>query len=119
MKLQSLFPHNSTINGLEEIYHHVGTDSYYFDAEGIRSTGKIITTGKTFLLLIVSADKTIIESFVRLLDTFYYKEHVYLLLLDFETEKVLLINQLMDSDDGYCSWRLIDFDYLKRKVEES
>jgi hypothetical protein len=44
MKLQSLFPPSSAIIGLEEIYRQVGSDSFYFDAEGIRSNDKIITT---------------------------------------------------------------------------
>ena len=118
MKLQSLFPHNPSNDGLKEIYHQVGSDSFYFDVEGIRSNGKIITTGKTFLLLTVSADRTIIESFVKLLDTLIYKDDVYLLLLDMENEKILLINQFLDTDDGHYNWRLIDFDYLKRKAEE-
>ncbi len=119
MKLQSLFPHNSANVGLNEIYRQVGHDSFYFDAEGIRSTGKIITTGKTFLLLTVSASRTIKESFVKLLDSFNYKDHVYLLLLDMETEKVFLINQFLDAVDGHCIWRLIDLDYLKWKAEVS
>ena len=119
MKLQSLFPHNSANHGLNEIYRQVGSDSFYFDVEGIRSNEKIITTGKTFLLLTVSTDRTIKESFVRLLDTFICKDDVYLLLLDIENEKVLLINQFLDAFDGYCSWRLIDFDYLKGKAEVS
>ena len=118
MKLQSLFPRNSANVGLNEIYRQVGSDSFYFDAEGIRSNDKIITTGKTFLLLTVSSDRTIIESFVKLLDTFNYKDQVYLLLLDMENEKVLLINQFLDAVDGYCHWRLIDFDYLKWKAEK-
>ncbi len=100
MKLQSLFPHNSANDGLKEIYRQVGSDSFYFNAEGIRSNDKIITTGKTFLLLTVSANRAIIESFVWLLDTFIYKDHVYLMLLDMENEKVLLINQFLDAVDG-------------------
>ena len=119
MKLQNLFPHNLSNDGLQEIYHQVGSDSFYIDAEGIRSNGKIITTGKTFLLLTVSTDRTIIESFVKLLDTFIYKDHVYLLLLDMENEKVLLINQFLDAVDGHCNWRLIDFDYLKWKADNN
>ena len=119
MKLQSLFPHNPSNDGLKEIYRQVGSDSFYFDAEGIRSNDKIITTGKTFLLLTVSSDRTIIESFVKLLDAFHNKQHVYLLLLDMETEKILLINQLLDAVDGHCNWRLIDFDYLKWKADNN
>ncbi len=118
MRLQDLFPHSSTNYGLEEIYHQVGSDSFYFDAEGIRSKDKIITTGKTFILLSVSPDRTIIESFVSLLDAFNYKDNVYLMLLDIETEKVVLINQFLNTEDGFCSWRLLDFDYLKWKAEK-
>jgi len=120
MKLQSLFPHNNLSNdGLQEIYRQIGPDSFYFDVEGIRSNENTITTGKTFLLLTVSANRTIKETYVRLLDTFNYKDHVYLLLLDLENEKVLLINQFLDAIDGHCHWRLIDFDYLKQRAKES
>ncbi len=119
MKLQSLFPHNLSNDGLQEIYRQVGSDSFYFDVEGIRSIDNTITTGKTFLLLTVSANRTIKETYVRLLDTFNYKDHVYLLLLDMETEKVLLINHFLNTDDGQCNWRLIDIDYLKQRVKES
>ena len=104
---------------MKEIYRKVGSDSFYYDAEGIRSNDKIISTGKTFLLLSASPDRTTKESFVKLLDTFIYKDHVYLLLLDMENEKVLLINQFLDAVDGHCNWRLIDFDYLKWKADNN
>lgn len=119
MKLQSLFPHNSANDGLKEIYRQVGSDSFYFNAEGIRSNDKRITTDKTFLLLTVSSDRSIKETFVKLLVAFHYKQIVYLLLLNMETEKVLLISQLLDAVDGHCNWRLIDFEYLKRKAKVS
>jgi hypothetical protein len=119
MKLQSLFPHNPTNDGLKEIYRQVGSDSFYFNAEGVRSNDKIITTGKTFLLLTVSTDRTIKEIFVNLRDVFSYKDYVYLLLLDMETQKVFLINQFLDADDGHCNWRLLGFDYLKQRAKES
>jgi hypothetical protein len=119
MKLQDIFPHNSTLNGLESIFHAVGNDSFYFDAEGIRSNEKIITTGKTLILLTVSPERSIMESTVRLVDVFYFKHRVYLMLIDLETEKILLINQYLDTDDTFCNWRLLDIDYLKQRVEES
>ena len=119
MKLQCLFPRNSDNDGSQEIYRQVGPDSFYFNVEGIRSIDKIITTGKTFLLLTVSNNRNIEETFVRLLDTFSYKDHVYLMLLNMENEKILLINQFLDAVDGHCNWRLIDFDYLKQRVKES
>jgi hypothetical protein len=104
---------------MKEIYRQVGPDSFYFDVEGIRSTEKIITTGKTFLLLTVSANRAIKETYVKLIDTFSNKDHVYLLLFDLEDEKVLLINQFLNTDDGHCNWRLIDFEYLKKRAKES
>ena len=59
------------------------------------------------------------ETIVKLLDVFNLKSHVYLLLLDMESEKVMLINQFLDTDDTFCNWRLLDIDYLKQRVEES
>ncbi len=119
MKLQDYFKYDETILGLYDIFHPVGQDSFYLNVEGIRSEEKIITTGKTFLLLSVTPERSIKESTVRLLDIFCYKSHVYLLLLDMESEKVLLINQYLDTDDNFCNWRLLDIDYLKQRLEES
>jgi len=61
------FPNNSANDSLNEVYRQVGTDSFYFDVEEIRSNGSLATTGKTFLLLTVSTDRTIKESCVKLL----------------------------------------------------
>lgn len=118
MKLQDLFQNYSTILGLESIFHAVGNDSYYLDIEGIRSNGKILTTGKTFIMLSLSAERSIMESTVKLLDVFYHK-CIYLLLIDMETENVILISQYLDTDDTFCNWRLLDIDYLKQRVEEN
>lgn len=119
MKLQDRFKDDETIVGLYDIFHPVGQDRFYLNVEGIRSEEKIITTGKTFLLLSVTPERSIKESTVRLLDVFLYKDCIYLLLIDMESEKVLLINQYLDTDDGYCHWRLLGLDYLKQRLEES
>jgi len=119
MKLQDLFQNYSTILGLDSIFHAVGNDSYYLGIEGIRSNGKILTTGKTFILLSLSPERSIMESTVKLLDVFYHKDCIYLLLIDMETENVILINQYLDTDDGYCNWRLMGLDYLKQRAEEN
>jgi hypothetical protein len=119
MKLQDYFPNNSSIQSLDGFFHEVGQDSYYLDIEGVRAIEKTIKRNKTFILLSLSPERSIMESTVSLLDIFCYKSHVYLLLLDMESEKVLLINQYLDTDDTFCNWRLLDIDYLKQRVEES
>ena len=76
MKLQSLFPQNSANDGLKEICRQVGSDSFYFDVEGIRSNGNIITTGKTFLLLTGllknHSSSCWIPSYLETMYTYYY-----------------------------------------------
>ena len=119
MKLQDRFPYDETQLELYDIFHPVGQDRFYVNLEGVRAIEKTIKKNKTFILLSLSPARSIVESTVKLLDVFWHKSHVYLLLLDMESEKVLLINQYLDTDDGYCHWRLLGLDYLKHRVEEN
>lgn len=54
-----------------------------------------------------------------LLNFFNYKDHEYLLVLDMENEKVLLINHFLDADYGHCIWRLIDWIIWKGKLKKA
>ena len=119
MTLQDRFKYDETIVGLYDIFHPVGQDRFYLNVEGVRAIETTIKRNNTFILLSLSPERSIMESTVKLLDVFCYKSHVYLLLLDMESEKVLLINQYLDTDDGYCHWRLLGLDYLKQRLEES
>lgn len=118
MNLQDYFPNNSSIQSLDGFFHEVSKDSYYLNIQGVRAIEKTIQKNKNFLLLSVTPERSIKESTVRLLDVFYFKYHMYLLLIDLETEKVILISHYLDANDDFCNWRLLDFDFLKQRAEE-
>ena len=46
MKLQDLHPIDSTILGLDNVYHTIGAYSHYINSECIQTPQKIITKGK-------------------------------------------------------------------------
>jgi hypothetical protein len=50
MKLQDLHPIDSTILGLDNVYHKIGEHSYYINSERIQTPKKIITKSKQYLL---------------------------------------------------------------------
>jgi len=118
MKFQDHFNNDKVLLGLYDIFHPVGQDRFFLNVEGVRAIDKTIKKNGTFILLSLSPSRSIMESTVKLLDVFYFKSHVYMLLLDMESEKVMLINQYLDTDDIFCNWRLLDIDYLKQRLEE-
>ncbi len=118
MKLQDLFPFNFTIAGVKDIYSTIGDDSHYINCPCIKAENQIIKTGKTYVLINANKNNTVYALSVKVLDVFYHNENIYVLLIDTESQKVMLLNQFMDCNDYHCSWKLIDWDYLQQKADE-
>lgn len=119
MKLQDRFPFNSTIVGVKDIYSTIGDDSHYINCPCIKAENQIIMTGRTYVLIKADANNTVNAFGVRLLDVFYHNENIYILLIDTESQKIMLVNQFIDCLDYHCSWKLLDWDYLKKTADES
>ena len=118
MSLQDLFPYNSTIVGLRDVYVDNGS-SVYVNNPCVKAPDHIITTSKTYVLVDADLNGTVRASSVELRCVFYHDEHIYLLLMDTESRMVKLVHQFADAIDYHCSWKLLDWDYLKNKTDES
>ena len=50
---------------------------------------------------------------VKLIDTFYYNDHVYLLFTDLLSGEVLLSNHALNKGQSRCQWKLFDVATLR------
>jgi hypothetical protein len=113
MRLQDIFPYDTIILGLLQVYHGVGLDSFFINQPCIMVKDRIVTTGETYFLFSYDGNQLSTSSIVKLIDTFYYNDHVYLLLSDLLTDEVLLRNQPLSNDEKRCQWKLFDVNTLR------
>jgi hypothetical protein len=117
MKLQDLHPIDSTILELDNVYHTIGAYSHYINSECIQTPKKIITKGKHYVIASTSLQVSdAIVHKIRLLDAFYNKGHVYMFVMDLNSERVYIVDLYMESPEDKCTWLLYDlknYDKLK------
>lgn len=113
MRLQDFFPYDTVILGLLQVYHGVGLDSFFIDQPCIMVQDRIVTTGVTYFLFSYDGNQLSTSSIVKLIDTFYYNNQVYLLLADLLTDELLLRNYPLNKDENRCQWKLFDVDTLR------
>ena len=116
MSLQNLFPYNPTITGLKDVY--IKKDyGFYINLPCIKCPDQVVMTGRTYVL-IDAVNGTVNASSVELLDAFYFQEHLYFLLRDTESQIIRLVHMFEDINEYHCTWRLLDYQYLKEKAEK-
>jgi hypothetical protein len=113
MRLQDLCPYDAIILGLIQVYHGVGTNSFFINQPCIMVNDRIITTGETYFLFSYDGNQLATSSIVKLIDTFYYNNHIYLLLTDLLTEEIMLRNHPLNKGENRCQWKLFDVDTLR------
>lgn len=113
MRLQDFFPYNTVILGLLQVYHGAGMDSFFINQPCIMVKDRIITTGETYFLFRYDGNQLATSSIVKLIDTFYYKDQVYLLLNDLLTEEIILRNHALNKEQSRCKWKLFDVNTLR------
>ncbi len=113
MRIQDFFPYDTVILGLLQVYHGIGIDSFFINQPCIMVKDRIVTTGETYFLFGYDRNQLKSSCLVKLIDTFYYKDQVYLLLNDLLTDAVLLRNQPVNKNENKCQWKLFDVDTLR------
>ena len=117
MALQDLYKFNSTIVGLNGIYHTIGKDSFFVNSTCIWVRNQIITTGCTYLLISAPfGAKRVKINAIKLIDVYYYDGIVNLEVLDMLKQKRYRIHHNLDKGKQPCSWMLIDLLYLQNKI---
>ncbi len=113
MRLQDFFPYDTIILGLLQVYHGIGMDSFFINQPCIMAQDNIITTGETYFLFSYDRNQLTSSSIVKLIDSFYYNDHVYLLLNDLLSDEVLLLNHALNKGHTRCKWKLFDVNTLR------
>jgi hypothetical protein len=116
MNLQDYFPYDSTIVGLNGIYHEVGEESFYVNSPCIMSEGQVITKGQTYLMIGTPMECTAELRVVILMDVFYQDGFINLVILDKKTHNASTIGHFINSDEQFVEWKIIDVNYFIKNV---
>lgn len=87
MKAQDRFPFDSTILGLNGIYHTIGSDSFFINSECILATDKIITIGKEYIIFGSPTETGSKMLDVTLVDCYFAEGIVYLIVQDLRSQE--------------------------------
>jgi hypothetical protein len=117
MKAQLLYPYDSAILGLENLYYPVGNDSFYINSPCILATWKIIKVGKELVLFQNQPETGIKMTNVVLQDCFYYKGKFHLIVQDIRSQSVFSIHQQLECPENECKWVVIDINYFNDRID--
>ena len=117
MKAQLLYPYDSAILGLENLYYPVGNDSFFINTGCLLATGKIITIGKEYVLFQNQSESGIRMTNVVLEDCYYYEGKFHLIVRDIRSQKVYTIHQQIECALDVCKWVVIDVNFFNDQID--
>jgi hypothetical protein len=118
MKTQDLFPYNSFIVGINNLYHTVDSNSFYINSNCILATEKKITIGKVYIILTNTTDDGFKMFDVNLVDCYYLDGIINLIVQDIRSQRRFTIDHCIEPPEGDCTWVLIDLNYFIDKMNE-
>lgn len=118
MKLQDFFPYDSIVLGMENIYSEVGENSFYVQSECFISKDKILTKGKHYVIFDIPTKSDIKMFEVILIDLFYYKSNVYLIVRDINTQRVSKVRFSLECPETNCMRFIVDIGYFINRMSD-
>jgi hypothetical protein len=115
MKPQDKYPYD-TIMDRHNIFHPVGSNSYYVNSSSILATEKIITIGKEYIIFDSPGEPGIKMSDVELMDVFYKKGIINLIVRNIKLNREYIICHCIECPESDCKWILIDINYFIDKM---
>lgn len=112
MKTQDKFPYDSATVGTGNVYHTVGSDSFYVNSLCILAADKIVSVGKEYIIFDYSAGTGIKMSEVILVDAFYRDGNINLIVRDVRSKRLYTISQVIKCRKQDCTWIFVDLNYL-------
>jgi hypothetical protein len=112
MKLQDKYPYDSTLLGLNNIFHTIGKKSFYINSDCILATDKIITIGKEYIIFISPTETGIKMIDVVLEDAYYHEGIINLIVQDSRSQEIFTLNHCVDCPGNDCKWVLVDLGYF-------
>jgi hypothetical protein len=116
MKLQDQYPYDETLLGLQDYFHSIGEDSFYFNTPCVLVKDKIIQKGKTYFIFHFPTNAGVKVVDVRLLDAVYKNQNVQLIFEDRQSKQQFIMDTCKNIDEVQCIWWLVDFDFIEDQV---
>ena len=111
MKLRDFFPYDSTIVGLEGIYHET-EDGCFINSSCVLSEFQIIKPNQVFLLQCLKEGSNTDIEIVRLLDVFYFEGYANLYIMDLASQNTKIISHCISNGYIDIDFKLIEINFL-------
>jgi hypothetical protein len=117
MTLQDFFPADLMILGLQNRYTLIGKDSFFVQSDCIVAQGKILTRQKHYIIIDKSVKSRIKMTEVILIDVFYYKGNIYLIVQDINTRRIYRVSFSLERPESNCTKHIVDIDYFTDRLD--
>jgi hypothetical protein len=118
MKLQDFFQEDLTLIGLRNQYSPIAENSVFVNSNCIVAKDKILTKGKHYLIFDVPTKSEIKMTEVILVDLFYYKSNVHLIVQDINTSRVYKVHFGLEYPEHNCTMILVDVNYFIDRADD-
>jgi hypothetical protein len=116
MKTQDKYQFDSTLIGLNTVYHPIGNDGHYINSSNIITKYRIVQTGMTYLFAILTDTPDINLFLVKLLDVHFDSGIVHLKLMGLLTCKTFEVCQIVRGE-GNCKWKIYDIEEIQKLIK--
>jgi len=117
MRLQQSFPFNTT--NAQETHTSIGKDYFCLSTLHLRNSDCTISTGRTYILILFKPNDVLHVIYVRLIDAFYIGVRMHIILNDLMSKRRITIVHNVNSQSDDCTWKLIDWEFCQKKVEDA
>ena len=117
MKLQDYFPADLTLLGLQNLYSLVGKDSFLVNSSCVAAKDKILTKGKHYIVFDIPIKTDSKMTAIVLVDLFYYKGNIHLIVQDIETQRVSIVSFPLECPESNCTRYLVDVNYFIDRMD--
>lgn len=117
MKLQNLFPYDSTLLGLNNQYTPIGDNAFFINYQSVIANDHIVYAGNSYLAIKAIREDIIVKQ-VKLIDVYCDGVAINLLMEDISTGKSFTIQQCLDNKKHQCPWVVLDVKYLNEVIEK-
>ncbi len=117
MKLQDLYPYDSTLLGLNNQYTPVGVSGFFINSSQIIANDHTVITGASYVVIKANHEDIIVQP-AKLVDVYHDGICVNLLMEDIGTGMWFTIELYFNNKNHQCPWTLLDLTFVKNAVEK-
>lgn len=117
MTLQDYFPADLTLLGLRNIYSEVEEDSFFVNSNCVVAKDKTLTKEKHYIIFDIPTKSDIKMTEVILVDLFYYKSNIHLIVQDINAHRVSKVRFSLECPETNCTRFLVDVNYFTDRMD--